>query len=106
MSKLSTFQSAVQLRITSPSNNIAELKDHISIIYDEKEPTREEWTVILLLQLLADGEYEWLRSISLASSRPLFPLPTLSNASRLNLGGTRSRQLHCSGHGARSQSKT
>ncbi|KAF8589312.1 hypothetical protein K439DRAFT_1612896 [Ramaria rubella] len=43
------------------SSTIAEIKDLIATIYDEQEPTCEEWTIVLLLQAPSDGEFEWIR---------------------------------------------
>ena len=36
------------------------MKDHITMIYDDTEPTQEDWTIVFLLQAL-DGEHEWLK---------------------------------------------
>ncbi|KAF8584729.1 hypothetical protein K439DRAFT_1616527 [Ramaria rubella] len=63
VSKLNAIHTAVCTRFTSHetiSATITEFKDLIAIIYDNKEPTREEWTIVLLLQALADGEFEWI----------------------------------------------
>ena len=32
----------------------------MTTVYDEGAPTQEEWTTMILLQALADGEFEWL----------------------------------------------
>jgi len=40
---------------------IAEIKDLMTIVYDEGAPTQEEWTTVILLQALADGKFKWLR---------------------------------------------
>jgi hypothetical protein len=64
ISKLTALQSAIRTRITSAASinpTLADIKDLITNVYDEGTPTREEWTIIILLQALADGEFDWLR---------------------------------------------
>jgi hypothetical protein len=64
ISKLTALQSAICTRITSAatiSPTLADIKDLIANVYDKGTPTREEWTIIILLQALADGEFDWLR---------------------------------------------
>ncbi|KAF8589057.1 hypothetical protein K439DRAFT_1613121 [Ramaria rubella] len=64
ISKLNTIHTAIRTRFVSHSTfsaTILEIKDQIATIYNDKEPTREEWTIVLLLQALCDGEFEWMR---------------------------------------------
>jgi len=63
LAKLTTLQSAIRTRFTSHSTisaTIADIKDLIATVYDEGEPTKEEWTIVILLQALSDGDFDWL----------------------------------------------
>ncbi len=63
VSKLTALQGAVRTRYTTPTSilsTIAEIRDLMTTVYDEGAPTQEEWTTVILLQALADGEFEWL----------------------------------------------
>jgi hypothetical protein len=63
-SKLTTLQSAIHTRITSTTSinpTLANIKDLIANVYEEGVPTREEWTIIILLQALAASKFNWLR---------------------------------------------
>jgi len=63
ISKLTALQNAIRTRFTTATSilpTIAEIKDLMANIYDEGAPTQEEWTLVILLQALADGKYEWL----------------------------------------------
>jgi hypothetical protein len=64
ISKLTALQSAIRTHITSTTSinpMLADIKDLIANVYDEGTPMREEWTIVILLQALADGEFNWLR---------------------------------------------
>jgi gag-polypeptide of LTR copia-type len=64
ISKMNTLQAAVRIRFTSHNSfdsTINELKDQLAIIYDQKPPSKDEWLIVLLLQTLSDGEFEWIR---------------------------------------------
>src|SRR6266481_2732773 len=63
ISKLTALQNAICTRFTTATSilpTIADIKDLMANIYNEDAPTQEEWTLVILLQALADGEYEWL----------------------------------------------
>jgi hypothetical protein len=62
ISKMNALQTAIRIQFTSHDsfdNTINELKDQLAIIYDQK-PLTEEWLIVLLLQALSDGDFEWL----------------------------------------------
>jgi hypothetical protein len=64
VSKLTALQSAIRTHITSAASinpTLADIKDLIANVYDEDIPTRKEWTIVILLQALADGKFDWLR---------------------------------------------
>ncbi|KAF8580148.1 hypothetical protein K439DRAFT_1620025 [Ramaria rubella] len=64
VSKLNAIHTTIRTRFTSHatfSATILKIKDHIATIYDGQEPTHKEWTIVLLLQALCDGEFEWMR---------------------------------------------
>ena len=61
--KLGALQAILATRFTEPStfsSTITDIKDHIATIYDDMAPTREDWTIVFLLQAL-DGKHEWLK---------------------------------------------
>jgi hypothetical protein len=64
ISKLTALQDAICTRITSAASinpTLADIKEEIANVYDKGAPTREEWTIVILLQALADGKFDWLR---------------------------------------------
>jgi hypothetical protein len=64
ISKLMALQSVIRTRITSAASinpMLADIKDLIANIYDKGIPMCKEWTIVILLQVLADGEFNWLR---------------------------------------------
>ena len=64
IAKLEALTSAIQGHITSSipaSTTITEIKDALTSVFEGSVPTQEEWLVMLLLNALADGEYDWLQ---------------------------------------------
>jgi hypothetical protein len=63
LAKLTTLQSTICTCLTSHatiSTTIAEIKGLIATVYDEGEPTKGEWTLVILLQALSGGEFNCL----------------------------------------------
>jgi len=46
---------------TPASTAITEIKDGLSAVLEGGSPTQEEWLIVLLLNSLSDGDYNWLR---------------------------------------------
>jgi hypothetical protein len=62
--KLTALQSAICTCITSATSinlTLTNIKDLIANIYNEGTLTCEEWTIVILLQVLVEGEFDWLR---------------------------------------------
>jgi gag-polypeptide of LTR copia-type len=63
ISKMNALQAAIRIQFTTHEafdSTISELKDQLAIIYDQKLPSEEEQLVVLLLQALTDGDFEWI----------------------------------------------
>jgi len=63
IAKLEALTSAIWNCITSSipaSTTITEIKDGLTSVFEGSAPMQEEWLVVLLLNSLADGEYDWL----------------------------------------------
>ena len=63
ISKLTALQNAIHTCFSTPLSimpTIANIKDLITSVYNEGVPTQEEWTIVILLQVLADRDFEWL----------------------------------------------
>jgi hypothetical protein len=39
---------------------IVKIKDSLTTVFKGKEPTKEEWLIVLLLNALSDSNYDWL----------------------------------------------
>jgi len=64
IAKLEALTSTIRNCITSSiptSTTITEIKDALTSVFEGSAPMQEEWPVILLLNTLADGEYDWLQ---------------------------------------------
>ena len=64
IAKLKSITSAIRNHTpvdTPTCTTITEIKDGLSTIFEGGGPTQEEWLIVLLLKLLWDGEYDWLR---------------------------------------------
>jgi len=63
IAKLEALTSAIQGHITSSipaSTTITEIKDALTSVFEGSVRTQEKWLVVLLLNALTDGEYDWL----------------------------------------------
>jgi len=64
IAKLECLTSTNHSRIvpdTPASTTIADIKDALGLVFEGGAPMIEEWLVILLLNSLSDGNYDWLR---------------------------------------------
>jgi hypothetical protein len=64
IAKLEAITSAIRNCFNSStpaSTTIVEIKDSLATVFEVKEPTQEEWLIVLLLNALSDGKYDWLR---------------------------------------------
>jgi len=43
------------------STTIMEIKDTLGLVFEGGEPMNEEWLIVLMLNSLSDGNYDWLR---------------------------------------------
>jgi len=62
-SKLENLTSAIHNYIvpdTPASTTITKIKDSLRSIFEGGPPSSEEWLIILLLNSLSDGQYDWL----------------------------------------------
>ena len=76
-SKFHALQNAMRLRFTNPTSIspvLTELKDCLDAIYCDKAPTRDEWTVGILLHAMNDTDFDGLRDILMASTTALTPI--------------------------------
>ena len=61
--KLSALTYAIQnpIMLSIPaSTTITKIKDALTSVFKGSAPMQEEWLIVLLLNALADGEYNWL----------------------------------------------
>ncbi|KAF8576017.1 hypothetical protein K439DRAFT_1623161 [Ramaria rubella] len=64
IAKLENMQAAIRARFTPgiPFNTtITNIQDWLGEIFDPDPSKQEEWLIILLLNALSDGEFDWLR---------------------------------------------
>ncbi|KAF8586266.1 hypothetical protein K439DRAFT_1615259 [Ramaria rubella] len=64
IAKLESMQSAIRNRFTVEvpfSTTITEICDSLTAIFDVASPTVDEWLIVLLLNALSDGTFNWLR---------------------------------------------
>ena len=64
ISKLKCLSSTIQNHITPDipaSTNITEIKDSLGLVFKGGAPMNE-WLIVLLLNSLSDGDYDWLRN--------------------------------------------
>ncbi|KAF8575370.1 hypothetical protein K439DRAFT_1623640 [Ramaria rubella] len=64
ISKLESISTAIRTRFspdTPFSTTIMKIQDAVMAVFEGTAPTEEEWTIILLLNALSDGQYDWLR---------------------------------------------
>jgi Pol polyprotein, beta-barrel domain/gag-polypeptide of LTR copia-type len=74
--KFNALQNAIQLSFTTTataSSVLTDLKDYMEAIYSDKAPTKDEWTVRILLHAMSDSDFDGLRKILMASSSTLTP---------------------------------
>jgi len=63
ITKLMALQNAICTCFSTTASimpTIANIKDLMVNFYDKYMLTQEEWTLVILLQALVDGEYKWL----------------------------------------------
>ncbi|KAF8572745.1 hypothetical protein K439DRAFT_1625562, partial [Ramaria rubella] len=64
IAKLESMQSAIWNRFTVEvpfSTTITEIRDSLTAIFDAATPTVDEWLIVLLLNALSDGTFDWLQ---------------------------------------------
>ena len=64
ISKLENLMSAIWNRITPDipaSTTITKIKDALGSVFEGGPPSSEDWLMVLLLNALSDGQYDWLR---------------------------------------------
>jgi gag-polypeptide of LTR copia-type len=70
------LQNAMRLRFStaaSASLVLTELKDYTEAIYSDEAPTKDEWTVGILLHAMSNSDFDSLWKILMASSSTLTP---------------------------------
>ena len=63
IAKLENLMLAIHNCITpdTPANiTITEIRDALGLVFEGGAPTSEEWLIMLLLNSLSDGQYDWL----------------------------------------------
>ncbi|KAF8592801.1 hypothetical protein K439DRAFT_1610512 [Ramaria rubella] len=64
IAKLESISTAIRMRFSSNipfSKTITEIWDAVAAVFKGTAPTEDEWSIILLLNALSDGQYDWLR---------------------------------------------
>ncbi|KAF8575487.1 hypothetical protein K439DRAFT_1623540 [Ramaria rubella] len=64
IAKLKSMQSAIRNRFTTEipfSMMITEIHDSLTAIFNDTPPTADDWLIILLLNMLSDGAFDWLQ---------------------------------------------
>ncbi|KAF8575572.1 hypothetical protein K439DRAFT_1623491 [Ramaria rubella] len=64
ISKLESISTAIRTRFLADvpfSKTITEIWDAVAAVLEGTAPTKDEWCIILLLNALSDGQYDWLR---------------------------------------------
>jgi len=61
IAKLKCLTSAIHSQIVSDIPTSTTIKDALGSIFVGGAPTNEEWHIVLLLNSLNDGYYDWLR---------------------------------------------
>jgi hypothetical protein len=64
VAKLNTMRAAITTKFspTMPANaTIGEIRDLLASIFEGGDPTREEWSIILMLNALDSTDLDWLR---------------------------------------------
>ncbi|KAF8583315.1 hypothetical protein K439DRAFT_65100 [Ramaria rubella] len=64
IAKLESISMAIRMRFSSDvpfSKTITEIRDAVAAVFEGTAPTEDEWSIILLLNALSDGQYDWLR---------------------------------------------
>ncbi|KAF8586152.1 hypothetical protein K439DRAFT_1615380 [Ramaria rubella] len=70
IAKLESISMAIRTRFSAEtlfSKTITELQDAVVAIFEGTALTEDEWSIILLLNTLSDGQYDWLRKTYLPS---------------------------------------
>ncbi|KAF8579839.1 hypothetical protein K439DRAFT_1620278 [Ramaria rubella] len=64
IAKLESMQLAIRNRFTPEilfSTTITELHNSLTPVFDDSPPMADEWLIIVLLNTLSDGPYDWLQ---------------------------------------------
>ena len=100
--KLEDLMSAIQNRITPnipASTTITKMKDAFGSVFEGGPPSSEDWLMVLLLNALSDGQYDWLCKDLLGFmtmwGRASHPMTSLSTSSQNIAKGQRTRRLPC-----------
>jgi gag-polypeptide of LTR copia-type len=75
-SKFNALQNAMWLHFittATASSVLTDLKDYMEAIYSDAVPTKDEWTVGILLHAMCNSDFDDLRKILMASSSTLTP---------------------------------
>ncbi|KAF8585503.1 hypothetical protein K439DRAFT_1615919 [Ramaria rubella] len=62
--KLESILTAIRMRFSpdvSFSKTISKIQDAMAAVFESTAPTEDEWSIILLLNALSNGQYDWLR---------------------------------------------
>ncbi|KAF8583293.1 hypothetical protein K439DRAFT_1617606 [Ramaria rubella] len=64
IAKLESLSTTIRTRFSADipfSKTIMEIRDAVAAVFKGTVPTEDEWSIILLLNALSDGQYDWLR---------------------------------------------
>ncbi|KAF8591610.1 hypothetical protein K439DRAFT_1611122 [Ramaria rubella] len=64
IAKLKSMQSAIRNHFSLDvpfSMTITEICDALGVVFSDKPPTADDWEIVLLLNVLSDSSYDWLR---------------------------------------------
>ncbi|KAF8590323.1 hypothetical protein K439DRAFT_1612103 [Ramaria rubella] len=64
IAKLESMQSTIRNRFTPGipfSMTITEIRDSLTAVFDNATPTTDDWLIVLLLNVLSDGTFDWLQ---------------------------------------------
>ncbi|KAF8586769.1 hypothetical protein K439DRAFT_1614858 [Ramaria rubella] len=64
ITRLESISTAIRTRFSADipfSKTITDIQDAVTTVFEGTAPTEDEWSIILLLNALSDGQYDWLR---------------------------------------------